>query len=104
MRTPFLKFVPLTFADGFTPVFALITAELEHDVENVEKCLELLVKAGADVKEIESHRMTTLHFAAKQGNLFLAGKLIELGVDKDAVDKSQRTVSEIHKLRVRFRR
>jgi ankyrin repeat protein len=72
------------------------------DAEFVEAALPILLEAGVDVKAAiappgSSSRLrswaqaTPLHLAADHCNLFLIRKLLELGVDLDALDGEGRT-------------
>ena len=67
--------------DGLTPVaFAVIRGQ--------SRALDLLVKAGADVRVKDGQKRTLLHHASLvKNNVKLVEMLIECGLDIEAMDK-----------------
>lgn len=48
--------------------------------------IEILIKAGADVNQINSYGRTPLHYAAIEGNFYAASVLVHSGANVDSKD------------------
>lgn len=59
--------------------------------QNSKKCIDVLIKNGADLKVEQENGKTLLHSAAQAGNIGFARKLLRLGIPLDKETKENNT-------------
>lgn len=69
----------------------------KYDSLGHEKLVELLIKNGANVSQVDVHKRSPLHYAAENGESKIIDLLIQNGGDPNAKDSSGKTASDIIK-------
>jgi len=64
------------------------TGDLGRNFIACNQIIELLIKAGADVGQVNSYGRTALHYAAMEGNFYAASILVHAGAPVDAKDRT----------------
>eukprot|EP00698_Gefionella_okellyi_P000251 TRINITY_DN10217_c0_g2_i2.p1 TRINITY_DN10217_c0_g2~~TRINITY_DN10217_c0_g2_i2.p1 ORF type:complete len:1723 (+),score=329.83 TRINITY_DN10217_c0_g2_i2:66-5234(+) len=62
---------------------------------HANKCLKLLLRAGASVTTVDCAGRSALHWAALSGNMIATRELLMLGVLVNAIDKRRRTALDL---------
>lgn len=77
----------------FTPLMAACASSHENE-EDLVKCVEILIEAGANINASERHRVTPLMFACKEKRLLIVQALLKRGeINVDLQDHRGWTVS-----------
>jgi len=76
----------------FTPLMAAC-ASSQGNVDDLVRCVKLLLENGANVNAAERHKVTSLMFACKEKKLKIVETLIEGGADVNSQDNHKWTVN-----------
>ncbi|XP_055884167.1 ankyrin repeat, SAM and basic leucine zipper domain-containing protein 1-like [Biomphalaria glabrata] len=72
--------------DFFTPLMAACSASESEKEENVTKCVQLLIEAGADINVQDRLHITSLMLASREGHAKVVDILIKHGVEVNKQD------------------
>ncbi|KAG1683873.1 Ankyrin repeat, SAM and basic leucine zipper domain-containing protein 1 [Nymphon striatum] len=71
--------------DMFTPLMAVCSSKQNNEA-HLQKCIESLIKAGANVDDFERHHETALMLATREGRLEIVSYLIENNASLNLID------------------
>ncbi|KAG1683588.1 Ankyrin repeat, SAM and basic leucine zipper domain-containing protein 1 [Nymphon striatum] len=71
--------------DMFTPLMAVCSSKQNNEA-HLQKCIESLIKAGANVDDFERHHETALMLATREGRLEIVSYLIKNNASLNLID------------------